>query len=56
MGLRLEPFCAPDAVPTGAAGRGRIPDRYWDGVLWILRDPEHQGWHDKAVGTWVVKD
>lgn len=26
------------------------------GVLWILRDPEQQAWHDKAVGTWVVKD
>jgi uncharacterized RDD family membrane protein YckC len=26
------------------------------GVLWILRDPERQAWHDKAVGTWVVKE
>lgn len=26
------------------------------GVLWILRDPERQAWHDKAVGTYVVKE
>lgn len=26
------------------------------GVLWILRDPERQAWHDKAVGTWVIKE
>ncbi len=26
------------------------------GMLWILKDPDRQGWHDKAVGTVVVKD
>lgn len=34
------------------------------GVLWILRSddlapdglPARQGWHDKAVGTWVIKE
>lgn len=26
------------------------------GVLWILWDPQRQGWHDKAVGSVVVKD
>jgi uncharacterized RDD family membrane protein YckC len=25
------------------------------GFLWILRDPERQGWHDKIAGTYVVK-
>jgi len=25
------------------------------GVLWILRDPDHQAWHDKIAGTFVVK-
>lgn len=25
------------------------------GCLWMLRDPEHQTWHDKLAGTWVVK-
>jgi uncharacterized RDD family membrane protein YckC len=25
------------------------------GVLWVLRDPERQSWHDKIAGTYVVK-
>jgi uncharacterized RDD family membrane protein YckC len=25
------------------------------GCFWILRDPEHQAWHDKIAGTYVVK-
>jgi uncharacterized RDD family membrane protein YckC len=25
------------------------------GFLWILRDPERQGWHDKIAGTYVVR-
>lgn len=25
------------------------------GFLWILRDPERQGWHDLVAGTYVVK-
>jgi len=25
------------------------------GFLWILRDPEHQAWHDRVAGTYVVK-
>lgn len=25
------------------------------GFLWILRDPERQGWHDRVAGTYVVK-
>lgn len=25
------------------------------GALWILRDPDHQAWHDKIAGTFVVK-
>ena len=25
------------------------------GFLWILKDPERQGWHDKIAGTFVVK-
>ena len=25
------------------------------GVLWILRDPQGQAWHDKIAGTYVVK-
>jgi uncharacterized RDD family membrane protein YckC len=25
------------------------------GFLWILRDPEQQGWHDRVAGTYVLK-
>jgi uncharacterized RDD family membrane protein YckC len=25
------------------------------GFLWVLRDPERQGWHDRIAGTYVVK-
>jgi uncharacterized RDD family membrane protein YckC len=25
------------------------------GMLWILRDPERQSWHDKIAGTYVVR-
>jgi uncharacterized RDD family membrane protein YckC len=25
------------------------------GCLWMLQDPEHQMWHDKIAGTYVVK-
>jgi uncharacterized RDD family membrane protein YckC len=25
------------------------------GMLWILRDPERQAWHDRIAGTYVVK-
>jgi uncharacterized RDD family membrane protein YckC len=25
------------------------------GFLWILRDPEHQAWHDRVAGTYDVK-
>jgi uncharacterized RDD family membrane protein YckC len=25
------------------------------GFLWILRDPDRQGWHDRVAGTYVVK-
>jgi len=25
------------------------------GFLWVLWDPEQQGWHDKIAGTYVIK-
>ena len=25
------------------------------GVIWILFDPQKQGWHDKMAGTYVVR-
>jgi uncharacterized RDD family membrane protein YckC len=49
------PFEAADAIVRGLTGVLSFA-ALGIGVLWILRDPEHQGWHDKAVGTWVVKD
>jgi uncharacterized RDD family membrane protein YckC len=49
------PLEAADAIVRGLAGVLSFVT-LGIGVLWILRDPEHQGWHDKAVGTWVVKD
>lgn len=49
------PLEAPDAIVRGLAGVLSFA-ALGIGVLWILRDPEHQGWHDKAVGTWVVKN
>lgn len=49
------PFEAPDAVVRGLAGVLSFA-AIGLGVLWILRDPESQAWHDKAVGTWVIKE
>jgi uncharacterized RDD family membrane protein YckC len=25
------------------------------GFLWIIWDPNHEGWHDKIAKTWVIK-
>lgn len=49
------PFEAADAIVRGLTGVLSFA-ALGIGVLWILRDPERQGWHDKAVGTWVVKE
>jgi uncharacterized RDD family membrane protein YckC len=49
------PFEAADAIVRGLTGILSFA-ALGIGVLWILRDPERQGWHDKAVGTWVVKE
>jgi uncharacterized RDD family membrane protein YckC len=27
----------------------------WLGFLWIIWDPNHEGWHDKIAKTWVIK-
>lgn len=35
--------CIPSLAPLGIGG------------LWILKDREHQAWHDKLAGTYVVK-
>ena len=57
------PFEAADAIVRALAGVLSFA-AVGLGVLWILRSddlasdgqPARQGWHDKAVGTWVVKD
>jgi uncharacterized RDD family membrane protein YckC len=40
-----------------AFGRGIVESigLYGLGVLWILWDPQRQGWHDKAVSSIVVR-
>lgn len=57
------PFEAADAIVRALAGVLSFA-AVGIGVLWILRSddlahdglPARQGWHDKAVGTYVVKD
>jgi uncharacterized RDD family membrane protein YckC len=26
------------------------------GIIWLVFDPKHQGWHDKIAGTYVVEN
>jgi len=57
------PFESADAIVRALAGVLSFV-ALGIGVLWILRSddlapdgqPARQGWHDKAVGTWVIKD
>jgi len=61
LGLRIV-----DAGTGGPPGLGRLVLRYVGylvsalplglGYLWILWDPQKQGWHDKLGHTLVVKD
>jgi uncharacterized RDD family membrane protein YckC len=43
-----------DAVVRGLGGVLSLA-AFGIGFLWILRDPDQQGWHDKIAGTIVVK-
>jgi uncharacterized RDD family membrane protein YckC len=43
-----------DAVVRGLGGVLSLA-AFGIGFLWILRDPQQQGWHDKIAGTIVVK-
>jgi uncharacterized RDD family membrane protein YckC len=43
-----------DALVRGLAGLFSLAAA-GIGFLWILRDPDSQGWHDKIAGTYVVK-
>jgi uncharacterized RDD family membrane protein YckC len=49
-GTALQPA---DAVVRGLAGLFSVA-ALGLGVLWILRDPERQSWHDRIAGTYVV--
>ena len=49
-GTALQPA---DAVVRGLSGLFSIA-ALGLGFLWILRDPEHQSWHDRIAGTYVV--
>ena len=60
--LGLKVVSIRDGGPIGspaALGRGIVRGIgcyvFLLGVLWILWDPQRQGWHDKAVGSVVVK-
>jgi uncharacterized RDD family membrane protein YckC len=48
------PLTFADALIRGLAGVFSLVV-FFIGVLWILRDPDSQAWHDKIAGTYVVK-
>jgi uncharacterized RDD family membrane protein YckC len=49
-----EPLRFVDALIRGLSGIFSIAV-FGLGFLWVLRDPERQGWHDRIAGTYVVK-
>jgi uncharacterized RDD family membrane protein YckC len=49
-----EPLRFVDALVRGLAGILSIAV-FGLGFLWVLKDPERQGWHDRVAGTYVVK-
>jgi len=49
-----QPMKLPDAIVRALSSVLSIA-AFGIGCLWILRDPEHQAWHDKIAGTYVVK-
>jgi uncharacterized RDD family membrane protein YckC len=53
--LNGQPLEPGDAIVRGLAGILSFA-ALGIGVLWILKDADRQAWHDKAVGTVVVKD
>ena len=44
------------AIPREMAGRFVAVVVVGVGLIWIVFDPKHQGWHDKMAGTYVVND
>jgi uncharacterized RDD family membrane protein YckC len=49
-----EPIRFIDALVRGLSGLFSI-GVLGLGFLWVLKDPERQGWHDRIAGTYVVK-
>jgi len=49
-----EPLRFVDALIRGLSGIFSIAV-FGLGFLWVLKDPERQGWHDRIAGTYVVK-
>ena len=42
------------AIPREVVGRFVATITFGIGIIWVLFDRNHQGWHDKMAGTYVV--
>lgn len=42
------------AIPREAVGRFVSAITFGIGLIWIIFDDRHQGWHDKIAGTYVI--
>ncbi len=42
------------AIPREVVGRFVATITFGIGIIWVLFDKNHQGWHDKMAGTFVV--
>jgi uncharacterized RDD family membrane protein YckC len=43
------------AIPREMVGRVVSIAAFLVGIIWMLRDKDRQGWHDKIAGTYVVR-
>jgi uncharacterized RDD family membrane protein YckC len=46
----------PAAIPREMIGKLVSYIAFGVGIIWIIFDPKHQGWHDKIAGTYVVEN
>ncbi len=42
------------AIPREVVGRFVSTITFGIGIIWVIFDDKHQGWHDKMAGTYVV--
>ncbi len=42
------------AIPREVVGRFVATITFGIGIIWVIFDKHHQGWHDKMAGTYVV--